>query len=158
MRAAKMLAVLAIAALAIGAFSAVAQAGKKTPTVKTPVVFSNQSPNFDNGKVSANGHVSKNDACSKMSMSLQLLNRNGKVLRKLDSTGSDFGWALSGQLPKRLPAGTNYVRVKAKKTTALDISYPHPVTTPQGVRHGPAQEQKVVCLAGFSRKVAIPAV
>jgi hypothetical protein len=157
MRAAKVLAVLAIAALGIGSFSVVAQAGKKMPTVKTPVVFSNQSPNFNNGQVNANGHVSKNDACSKMSMSLQLLNRNGVVLRKLDSTTSDFGWALSGHLPT-LPAGTNYVRVKAKKATVLDISYPHHITTKQGVRRGPAEKQQVVCLAGFSRKVAIPAV
>ena len=158
MRAAKVLAVLAIAALGIGSFSAVAQAGKKMPKVKTPVVFANQSPNFNSGKVSANGHVSKNDACSKMSMSLQVLNKNGVLLTTLDSTTSDFGWALSGQLPQRLPAGTNYVRVKAKKRTVLDVRFPHHVTTKQGVRRGPAQTQKVVCLAGFSRKVAIPAI
>jgi hypothetical protein len=158
MRAAKLLAVLAIAALGIGSFSAVAQAGKKMPKVKTPVVFANQSPNFNSGKVSANGHVSKHDACSKMSMSLQVLDKNGVLLTTLDSTTSDFGWALSGQLPQSLPAGTNYVRVKAKKRTVLDVHFPHPVTTKQGVRRGPAQTQKEVCLAGFSRKVAIPAI
>jgi hypothetical protein len=158
MRAAKVLAVLAIAALAFGAFSAVAPAGKKIPTVKTTVVFSNHSPDFDNGKVSASGHVSTSDACSKMPMRLQLLNKNGVVLRRLDRSWSDLGWELSGQLPKRLPAGTNYVRVKANKRTGWDVSFPHHITTKQGVRRGEAQKQKVVCLAGFSKKVAIPAV
>ena len=81
-----------------------------------------QNPNFDkSGLVSVEGAVNvpqaQGDAPFHRSMRLQLLNRNGVALTTLDRTTSDFsgGWILSGQLPKRLPAGTNYVRVKAKK-------------------------------------------
>jgi hypothetical protein len=135
MRAAKVLAVLAIAALGIGSLSAVALAGQET-TVK----FSNQNPNFDkSGLVSAEGSLEGSGGCiqNHRSMRLQLLNRNGVVLRTLDRSkadGSGF-WTLSGKLPRRLPAGTNYVRVKAKEQTV----------------------GRELCLAGFSRKVAIPA-
>ena len=190
MRAAKVLAVLAIAALGIGSFSAVAQADRFKPgdgirqrprpepptgPLKTTVAIcvwtidghsckshgsfyeqdimglggltdpGDQNPNFDkSGLVSVEGAVNvpqaSGDAPFHRSMSLQLLNRNGVVLTKLDSSTSGWsgGYTLSGQLPKRLPAGTNYVRVKAKKQA----------------NNG---KKLLPVLAGLSRKVAIPA-
>jgi hypothetical protein len=156
MRAAKMLAVLAIAALGIGSFSAVA-AGKTykgqvaKPGFCDPEIPSKprwggcgshgqKNPTFDkSGLVSAEGSLEGAGGCiqNHRSMRLQLLNKNGVVLRTLDRSkadGSGF-WTLSGKLPRRLPAGTNYVRVKAKEQTV----------------------GRELCLAGFSRKVAIPA-
>jgi hypothetical protein len=136
MRAGKILAVLAIAALAIGAFSAVALAGKKKKTV---VIFFNQSPKFNKtGKVNAKGSLNTVSACEpSRAMRLQVLDANGVVLTTLDGSTSDSSgnWSLSGQLPKSLPAGTNYVRVKAKKRSA----------------------GKFVCQAGVTPNVAIPA-
>jgi hypothetical protein len=70
---------------------------------------------------------------------LQLLNRNGKVLTTLDRSTTPPEYrksakisTLSGQLPKTLPAGTTYVRVKMKKRTV------------QG---------RGICLGGFSPTV-----
>jgi hypothetical protein len=149
MRAAKVLAVLAIAALGIGSFSAVAVAGKQKKK-KTAVVFSNQSPKFSKpgftpagestspSKVTAKGSLNTVSACeSSRSMRLQVLEVKGVVLTTLDGSTSDASgnWKLSGQLPTTLPAGTNYVRVKAKKRTV----------------------GKFVCQAGFSPYEAIPA-
>ena len=139
MRAAKMLAVLAIAALAIGAaFSAVALAGKHK---KTTVQFQRENGlTFNSGKVTARGSLGVNfpvrsgkrcgsrcqsrdrwlAAClPSRSMRLQVLDTNGVVLTTLDGSTSDANgfWILSGQLPTTLPAGTNYVRVRAKKRT-----------------------------------------
>ena len=70
-------------------------------------------------------------------MRLQVVDANGVVLTTLDNGTSDGSgnWKLSGHLPQTLPAGTNSVRVKAKKRTVSDI----------------------VCKAGFSPNVAIPA-
>jgi hypothetical protein len=136
MRAARVLAVLAIAALGIGSFSAVALAAKKK---KTAVIFFNQSPKISkSGKVNAKGSLNTVSACEpNRSMRLQVLDTNGVVLTTVDGSTSDPGgnWTLSGQLPKTLPAGTNYVRVKAKKRTV----------------------GKFVCQAGVSLNVAIPA-
>jgi hypothetical protein len=136
MRTAKALAVLAIAALGIGSFSAVAQAGKKK---KTTVIFFNQSPKISkSGKVNAKGSLNTVSVCEpSRSMRLQVLDTNGVVLTTLDGSTSDASgnWTMSGQLPKTLPAGTNYVRVKAKKRTV----------------------GKFVCQAGVSPNVAIPA-
>jgi hypothetical protein len=136
MRAAKVLAVLAIAALGIGSFSAVALAAKKK---KTAVIFFNQSPKIGkSGKVNAKGSLNTVSACEpSRSMRLQVLDTNGVVLTTLDGSTSDpsGNWTLSGQLSKTLPAGTNYVRVKAKKRTV----------------------GKFVCQAGVSPNVAIPA-
>jgi uncharacterized protein YfaS (alpha-2-macroglobulin family) len=136
MRAVKVLAVFAIAALAIGAFSAVALAGKKK---KTNVIFFTSSPKFNkSGKVTAKGSLNTATACEpSRSMRLQVLDPNGVVLSTLDgkSTDSTGNWSLSGQLPQGLPAGTNSVRVKAKKRTA----------------------GKFVCQAGVSIPVPIPA-
>jgi hypothetical protein len=154
MRAAKVLAVLAIAALGIGSLSAVALAGQKTTVEKTTVVLCvwvndghrckshglGQNPTFEkSGLVSAEGWLEGAGGCiqNHRPMRLQLLNRNGVVLRTLDRSKADGsgGWTLSGKLPTTLPAGTNYVRVKAKEQTV-------------GTEF---------CPAGFSRKVAIPA-
>jgi hypothetical protein len=137
MRAAKTLAVFAIAALAIGAFSAAALAGNKT---KTKVVFFTGSPKFNKGgKVTAKGSLNTASACEPArSMRLQVLDANGAILATLDgkSTDSVGNWSLSGQLPNNLPAGTNSVRVKAKKRTVgkfvckagVSVAVPIPVT------------------------------
>ena len=117
MRAVKVLAVLALAALAIGSFSAVALAGKKK---KTSVIFFTTSPKINKGgKVNAKGSLNTATTCEpNRAMRLQVLDTNGVVLTTLDGSTSDANgrWILSGQLPTTLPAGTNYV-VRAKKRT-----------------------------------------
>jgi hypothetical protein len=136
MRAAKLLAVFAIAALAVGAFSAVALAGTKK---KTKVIYFTGSPKINKGgKVTAKGSLNTASVCEpSRSVRLQVLDANGVVLATLDgkSTDSTGNWVLSGQLPNNLPAGTNSVRVKAKKRTV----------------------GKFVCQAGVSPSVPIPA-
>jgi hypothetical protein len=136
MRTAKAIAVLAIAALAVGAFSAVALAGVKK---KTKVIYFTGSPKINKGgKVTAKGSLNTASVCEpSRSVRLQVLDANGVVLATLDgkSTDSTGNWALSGQLPNNLPAGTNSVRVKAKKRTV----------------------GKFVCQAGVSPSVPIPA-
>ena len=136
MRAVKLLAVFAIAALVIGVFSAAALAGKKK---KTGVIFFTSSPKINkSGKVTAKGSLNTATACEpSRSMRLQVLDANGAVLATLDGRSSDSvgNWSLSGQLPKDLPAGTNSVRVKAKKRSV----------------------GKFVCKAGISIPVPIPA-
>jgi hypothetical protein len=136
MRAAKVLAVLAIAALAIGAFSAVAMAGKKK---KTSVIFFTSSPKFNNGgKVTAKGTLNTASVCKPArGMKLQVLDPTGAVIGVLDGSTTDASgnWKLQGQLPNNLPAGTNSVRVKATKTAV----------------------NKFVCKAGVSIAVPIPA-
>jgi hypothetical protein len=136
MRAMKLLAIFATAALVIGAFSAVALAGKKK---KTGVIFFNGSPKINKGgKVTAKGSINTAAACEPgRSVRLQVLDANGAVLTTLDgkSTDSTGNWSVSGQLPSNLPAGTNSVRVKVKKRTA----------------------GKFVCQAGVSSTVPIPA-
>ncbi|HEY6637849.1 MAG TPA: hypothetical protein VIZ61_09240 [Solirubrobacterales bacterium] len=135
MRAVKVLAVFAIAALAVGAFSATALAGKKK---KTNVIFFNGSPKINkSGKVTAKGSLNTASACEPgRSMRLQVLDSGGVVLSTLDgrSTDSTGNWSLSGQLPNNLPTGTNSVRVKVKKRTV----------------------GKFVCQAGVSVSVPIP--
>ena len=129
------LALIAALALCLGAFSAEAIAGKKK---KTNVIFFNQSPKFNkSGKVNAKGSLNTASACEpNRAMRLQVVDANGVVLTTLDGSTSDSSgnWAMSGQLPEPLPAGTNYVRVKAKKRTV----------------------GKFVCQAGVSPLVAIP--
>jgi uncharacterized protein YfaS (alpha-2-macroglobulin family) len=136
MRAAKLLAIIAIVTVSVGALSAVALAGIKK---KTSVIFFTTSPKFNKGgKVNAKGALNTASACEpNRAMRLQVLDANGVVLATLDGTTSDSAgnWALSGQLPNSLPAGTNFVRVKAKKRTV----------------------GKFVCQAGVSASVAIPA-
>jgi hypothetical protein len=161
MRAAKLLAVLAIAALGIGSLSAVALAGKKR---HTNVVFFTGSPKFcrgpcnvgeTDGMVYAKGWLNATVtarqphrfACQLHRLvRLQVLDANGEVLATIaeDDTpdhaldGIGGNWKLLGHLPTNLPAGTNSVRVKAKKRTAgefvckagVSISVPIPVPIP----------------------------
>ena len=135
MRAGRILAALAVVALALGLFSAAALAGKKKKTV---VVFFNQSPKVNKAeKVTAKGTLDTARACKpSRSMKLQVVDANGVVLATLDGGTSDSSgnWQLSGELPSTLPAGTNSVRVKAAKRTA----------------------GKFVCKAGVSPAIAIP--
>jgi hypothetical protein len=135
-RATKVLAAFAIAALAIGSFSAVALAGKKK---KTAVVYFNSSPKFNKGgQVTAKGTLNTASACKPgRGMRLQLLDSTGTVTATLDGSTSDLtgNWKLQGQLPKGVPAGTNSVRVKATKASA----------------------GKLVCKAGVSVPVPVPA-
>lgn len=135
MRAGKIIAVLAVAALGLGLFSATAVAGKKKKTV---VVFFTQSPKINkSGKVTAKGTLNTVSACKgNRAMKLQIVDASGVVIATLDGSTSDAGgnWLLSGQLPSSLPAGTNSVRVKANKRTA----------------------GKYVCKAGLSPTIPIP--
>lgn len=136
MRALRVLAVVGIAALAVGAFTATALAGKKK---KTGVIFFTGSPKINkSGKVTAKGSLNTPTACEPArSVRLQVVDANGSVLATLDGKSSDSvgNWSLSGQLPSNLPAGQNSVRVKVKKRTA----------------------GKFVCKAGNSIPVPIPA-
>jgi hypothetical protein len=130
------LALIAVGALCLGAFSAVAIAGKKK---STEVVFFSGSPKFNkSGKVTAKGGLNTASACKpSRGIRLQAIDVNGVVIATLDGTTSDSSgnWSVSGQLPSSLPAGTNSVRVKATKRTV----------------------NKFVCKAGVSTPVAIPA-
>jgi hypothetical protein len=134
MRAARVLIVLAVAALGVGLLSASALAGNKK---KTAVVYFSGSPKFNgSGKVTAKGTLNTASACKvARGMRLQLLDQTGAVVSTLDGSTSDTNgnWSLSAQLPKPLPVGS--VRVKATK---LSVG-------------------KFVCKAGVSAPVAIPA-
>ena len=136
MRPAKLIALLAIAALALAVFSATALAGKKK---KTGVIFFDGSPKITkSGKVTAKGSLNTASACEpSRSLRLQVLDANGVVLTTLAGVSSDAvgNFSISGQLPNGLPAGTNSVRVKVKKRTV----------------------GKFVCKAGVSIAVPIPA-
>jgi hypothetical protein len=135
MRAAKVLAVFAIAVLAIGAFSALALAGNKK---KTRVLFFTSSPKFNHsGKVTAKGGLDSIPGCVKdRGLRLQLLDPAGAVIGILDGTTSDTGgnWNLTAQLPKGVQNGSS-VRVKVTKSTP----------------------GKFVCRAGRSIAVPVPA-
>ena len=135
MRAAKVLAVFAIAALAIGMFSAVALAGKKK---KTNVIFFSDSPKINKGgRVNAKGSLNTASKCEpNRAMRLQVLDSSGTVVTTLDGSSSDSAgnWAMGGQLPNNLDDGTHSVRVKAKKRSV----------------------GKLVCQAGVSIAVPIP--
>ena len=112
MRAVKLLAIFAIAALAIGAFSATALAGKKK---KTSVIFFNGSPKINKGgKVTAKGSINTANACEPgRSTRLQVLDASGVVLATLDgkSTDSTGNWSVSASFPTtcrpvRTPCGS----------------------------------------------------
>jgi flagellar hook assembly protein FlgD len=136
---------IAVAALCLGAFSAAAVAGKKKDTV---VVFFTGSPKFNKaGEAKAKGTLQTVTACkSQRVVKLQVLDANGAVIAAIDedvTENTSGNWRLSGKLPTNLPAGTNSVRVKAKKRTAgkfvckagfsisVPIAAPTPVPTPQ---------------------------
>jgi hypothetical protein len=128
---------IAAAALCLGAFSAAALAAKKKDTV---VNFFGD-PTFNaGGEVKAKGNLHTATACkSQRVVKLQVLDANGDVITAIDehttkNTSTSGNWSLSGHLPKDLPAGTNSVRVKAKKRIA----------------------GKFVCKAGFSIPFPIP--
>jgi uncharacterized protein YfaS (alpha-2-macroglobulin family) len=127
---------IAVAALCLGAFTAAAVAAKKKDTL--PVFFAD-SPKFNpGGEVKANGTLHTVTACkSQRVVKLQVVDANGDVITAIDedvTKNTSGNWRLSGKLPTNLPAGTNSVRVKAKKRTA----------------------GKFVCKAGVSLSVPIP--
>jgi len=135
MRAAKILAVLAIAALAMGSLTAVALAGKKKKTV---VQYFTGSPKVNKGgQVTAKGDLDNTARACKPSRNMKLFvtDPNGVVLATLDGSTSDQNgnWKLQGHLPSNLPAGSHSIEVKAAKRTA----------------------GKFVCKAGFSVLVPI---
>jgi hypothetical protein len=136
MRTRKLLIALAVLALCLGAFTAVALAGKKK---KTKVIYFAGSPKIQkSGKVTARGSLNTSSACKPgRGMRLQALDQTGTVFATLDGATSDSSgnWSLSGQLPNSLPAGTNSVRVKATKTSV----------------------GKFVCKSGVSAPILIPA-
>jgi hypothetical protein len=138
MRAGRLIAVLAVVALGVGLFSAVAMAGGKKKKSTTVIYFSGN-PKFNNsGKVTVKGALNTVKACRiSRGVRLQLLDSTGVVISTLDgsSTDSNGNYSVSGQLPNAQPAGTNSVRVKALKETA----------------------GKYVCKAGVSTPVAAPA-
>jgi hypothetical protein len=137
MRAGRILAVLAVAALGVGLFSAVALAGKKK---KTAVVFFSGNPKIGGGKtpnVNAKGTLNTVSACKPArGMSLYVTDATGAVLAVLDGSSSDTNgnWKLQGNVPNNLPAGSKFVQVKANKRAV----------------------GKFVCRAGFSALVPLP--
>lgn len=131
------LALIAVLALCLGAFSAEALAGKKKKTV---VVYFSGSPKFNKGgKVTAKGALNTASACKpSRGMKLQVTDSTGAVIAVLDGSTSDSSgnWSLSGQLPNDLSPTASYsVRVKATKRTA----------------------GKFVCQAGVSPLAPVPA-
>jgi hypothetical protein len=138
MRAGRLIAVLAVASLALGLFSAGAVAGGKKKKSTTVIYFSGY-PKFNNsGKTNVKGALNTVKACRiSRAVRLQLLDSTATVISTLDgsSTDSNGNYSVSGQLPNGLPPGTNSVRVKALKETA----------------------GKFVCKAGVSTPVAVPA-
>jgi uncharacterized protein YfaS (alpha-2-macroglobulin family) len=137
MRTGRLIAVVAVAVLGLGLFSAVAMAGGKKKS--TTVIYFSGNPKFNNsGKVTVKGALNTVKACRiSRAVRLQLLDSTGAVISTLSgsSTDSNGNYSLSGQLPSAQPAGTNSVRVKALKDTA----------------------GKFVCKAGVSTPVAAPA-
>ena len=138
MKAGRLIAVLAVAALGLAMFSAGALAGSKTKKA-TNVIYFSGSPKFSNsGKATVKGGLNTVKVCRiSRAVRLQLLNSAGTVISTLDgsSTDSNGNYSLSGQLPSAQPANTNSVRVKALKDTA----------------------GKFVCKAGLSTPVLAPA-
>lgn len=141
MRAGRLIAVLGVALLGLGLFSAGAMASSKKKKA-TSIIYFSGSPKFSgsgNGaKVTVKGSLNTVKACRiARGVRLQVLNSAAVVIATLDgkTTDSNGNFNVSGQLPNPLPAGTNSVRVKALKETA----------------------GKFVCKAGLSVPVPIPA-
>jgi hypothetical protein len=139
MRAGRLIAVLAVALLGLGLFSAGALAGSSKKKKATNVIYFSGSPKFNNGgKVSVKGSLNTVKACRiSRGVRLQMLDSTATVISTLagSTTDSNGNFNISGDLPNALPAGTNTVRVKALKETA----------------------GKFVCKAGVSTPVPIPA-
>jgi FlaG/FlaF family flagellin (archaellin) len=135
MRTGRLIAVVAVAVLGLGLFSATAVAGKKK---KTSVVYFSGYPKFNSsGKVTVKGSLNTASSCKvARGMRLQLLDQTGAVTSTLDGSTSDSNgnWIASAQLPSSVPLGST-VRVKATK---LSVG-------------------KFVCKAGVSTPVAVPA-
>jgi hypothetical protein len=132
------LALLGAAVLCLGTFGAVANAGKTKK--KTVVIYFSGSPkiNSKGGKVTAKGGLNTASACKpSRGIRLQVLNSSSVVIATIDGTTTDSSgnWSVNGKLPSNLPAGTNYVRVKATKRTV----------------------SKFVCKAGVTALTPIPA-
>ncbi len=135
MRAAKLLAVLAIAVFCVGTFGAEALAGKKK---KTRVTFFSGSPKVGGGgKVTARGAISSASACEPgRGMRLFMTDATGVILSTLGGSTTDAGgnYSLQGQVPDSVPKTSPvYVQVKAVKRTA----------------------GKFVCKAGFSPVIQV---
>ena len=138
MRAGRLFAVLAVAIVGLGLFSAGALAGSKKKKATNVVYFSGY-PKFNNsGKVTAKGALNSVKSCRiSRGIRLQLLDSSAAVISTLagSSTDSNGNFSISGQLPNGLPPGTNSVRVKALKETAgkfvckAGVSVPVPVPT-----------------------------
>ncbi|MGZ6256123.1 MAG: hypothetical protein ACXWMB_03790 [Candidatus Limnocylindria bacterium] len=136
MRAGKLFAVLAVAIVGLGLFSAGALAGGKKKKA-TNVIYFTGYPKFNNsGKVSVKGSLNTVKACRvSRGIRLQLLDSSATVISTLagSSTDSNGNFSISGDLPNGLPPGTNSVRVKALKETAgkfvckAGVSAPAPV-------------------------------
>ena len=132
MRAAKLLAVFAIAALCVGAFGAEALAGKKK---KTTVVVNSGPVLNGQQKVKVSGSLNTTSAClAARSMRLFLTDQSGAIQATIDSGTSLSGgtWKLSAKLASP-PTPDQYLQVKAKKLTV----------------------GKFVCKAGLSKVIAI---
>jgi hypothetical protein len=137
MRAGRLIAVIAVAALGLGLCSAVAMAGSSKKKA-TSIIYFSGNPKFNNGgKVSVKGALNTVKACRiSRAVRLQVLDSTLTVIATLagSSTDSNGNFSISGQVPAALPAGTNSVRVKALKDSA----------------------GKFVCKSGTSTPVAIP--
>ena len=138
MRAGRLIAVLAVALLGLGLFSAGALAGGKKKKSTTVVYFSGY-PKFNNsGKVNVKGALNTVKACRiSRGIRLQRLDSTATVISTLagSSTDSNGNYSISGQLPNGVPPGTNSVRIKALKETAgkfvckAGVSTPAPIPT-----------------------------
>src|SRR5947199_1340542 len=115
MRTGRLIAVVAVAVLGLGLFSAVAMAGGKKKS--TTVIYFSGYPKFNSsGKVTVKGALNTVKACRiSRAVRLQLLDSTGVVISTLDgsSTDSNGNYSVSAQLPGAQPAGANSVRVKA---------------------------------------------
>lgn len=119
MRTGKLLAIVAVAALGLGALNSHALAGKRQKR-STGVVFAAGSPTFmPGGEVSARGTMKKTaEACRPgRRMRLELTDSAGRLLATLGTSTSakDGDWHLQGHLPDPLPSGAADVRVHTPK-------------------------------------------
>jgi hypothetical protein len=125
-------ALLAIAALCLGVFTAVAVAGKKKPTT---VVVNAGSVLNGQQNVKVSGGLNTATKCrAGRSMRLLLTDQNGVIQSTLDSSTSNVGgnWKLQAKLASP-PTQNQFLQVKAKKLIV----------------------GKIVCKAGLSPLIAI---